>query len=469
MAASAYQMLKTSRLVFVWAVSAVFVVVGVSEKKLLTREQTWKRRLGLLVTIMGVLLVSWGIVRLEAACKAKRSGVLDVEQPMVIGGTDREQTGAPEIGAIFVGTVTDGGVIDGTTSHETGAQHHQSVDTAFFSAPNDPNTEHSSAPHRHLVFTGVVHPDPSSPTSRTVPVVHEEQSVPLILDLSAPVGTSTTPTQETHCDSTTANELLNKEKTEEVLLGIALITAGVFCSALRLALQEAFLKRAKHIPPILGVGVEGLFGLFVGVFIVAVFRTRSAEGEKQASADATTTLATTLKIRPNQFWQDLRASPRGQCLVAAIAVVAIGHNLYGALFSVHTSSAGRTILASVATLLIFNVENCFSSLWSVPSLSFKYDITETHFWFLLAGYVATLLGTLWFFDLFIPLPWRVKDVGHAVAAKGAEEESGGESDGADDHDHAGRDDGRERRRGNSMILGGGPAQSPCEGQGAVLV
>ena len=49
------------------------------------------------------------------------------------------------------------------------------------------------------------------------------------------------------------------------LEGLVYLTGGVFCSAVRLALQESFLKKNLKIPPTLAVGVEGLFGLIVGV------------------------------------------------------------------------------------------------------------------------------------------------------------------------------------------------------------
>ena len=106
-------------------------------------------------------------------------------------------------------------------------------------------------------------------------------------------------------------------------------------------------------------------------------------------------------------------------------LVALVHNFSGAVVAIYTSSSGRTILSGLSMIILFNAENLFSEMWSVQSLDNKYDVSTRHFWLILLGYLITTAGTLWFFDLWLPIPTRFTRCRKSKAGnfKGVTEES----------------------------------------------
>ncbi|CAD7966079.1 unnamed protein product [Amoebophrya sp. A25] len=433
-AASAYQMLKTSRLLFVFFISLLFVKMRIfseDPRKTLTPRQLKRQHWGLVLVFLGVLSVSWGTITLESKNKSTSSKI----KTSILPAPPAETSATRNTGAVMSHKATTGAGAGGVTTLPENipavSQELQTEEVDGFGTREEGGIDLDTVIQPKILTSSV---DGERETKQ------EEQE------------------EEQDASTSPQEEQFDFARAAEVLTGISLVTVGVFCSALRLALQEAFLKKNPHVPPTFAVGVEGMFGLVIGLLVVLVLNTPTGRASASESPSTTSTSGTgeqdiarsadhhmpssssspSTSIRPatprstvsmsvdtqhtpqehqlqqqrqhlpavhvGQFFRDLGNSKGAQILVIAILFVAMGHNFYGAVFAKKTSSSARTILASVATLFIFNVENGFCEMigqdWGLPDLSVKYDFWKGHFWFLLLGYLLALGGTGAYFQLF---------------------------------------------------------------------
>jgi len=181
------------------------------------------------------------------------------------------------------------------------------------------------------------------------------------------------------------------------LLGLLLLFAGSVSAAFQNATEEKLYKKMPHTPPMLGIGIEGVFAVFLAVIaeagILFVFR---VPGQLDAFKESVYQL------------QHCRA------LWVMFPIYMLARHLTGtsgAAIVKSLSSAARALLEYCLVIVFWAVElivmGCFYS-WAKARQE-KLDINKFAFWGEKVGFVGIVTGALLFFQLVKPKCWKNND------------------------------------------------------------
>jgi len=176
-------------------------------------------------------------------------------------------------------------------------------------------------------------------------------------------------------------------------LGVLLLFAGSVCSAFQGSIEEKIYQRLPHTPPMLVVGIEGVFGVFLGVIaggIMFIFRVPGQLDDFKESV-----------YQLQHCWALWAMFP--------IYVLArLGAGVSGTSITKSISAAARAVLEYCRVVFFWGIElivmGCFYS-WAKARQE-KLDINKFAFWGEKIGFIVVVIGALLFFQLIKPKCWK---------------------------------------------------------------
>jgi len=188
----------------------------------------------------------------------------------------------------------------------------------------------------------------------------------------------------------------NSDDDRNYLLGVLLLFAGSLSNAFQGSMEEKIYQKLPHTPPMLVVGIEGVFGVFLGVIAGGIMFVFRVPGQLDNFKESVYQLQHCWAL-----W----------VMVPIYMLARLGTGVSGTSITKYLSAAARALLEYCRVIFFWGIElilmGCFYS-WAKAKQE-KLDINKFAFWGEKVGFIAIVIGALLFFQLMKPKCWKNND------------------------------------------------------------